>query len=306
MLQILVNCGDGYTDAATITPNQNIRTISIQVSAPNFVVCQVANKLVGGRPVFDQTEQALQPGPITFQNVYGVRFRNFTPGKVAVVQANAYFVGEAVPEGNLPSNVVFTTAGQTGGGLTSNVAPTPLASFPPVGPLDGDICVLELPSTYDPVGGKKIRWILSYNAGDAVWDVIGGPSLYAEVLTLETSTSTSYGDLATVGPSITPPRPGDYEVTIGASMDIVMNVAGCTGLMAYQGAGIAAASDNDAAISAQANAAVARYPGGASTRSREKTSLTTVSALVAKYRIIAGNSVDFQNRFMILRPIRIT
>lgn len=141
MLQILVNCGDDYTDAATIVPNQSIRTISVQVSAPYFAICQVANKIVGGKPVFDQSEQAIQPGPITFTGCYGIRFRNFTPGKVAVVQANAYFVNEAVPEGNLPSTVAFTTAGSTSSGVTT------LASFENL--LAADVAIVNANQYYD-------------------------------------------------------------------------------------------------------------------------------------------------------------
>ena len=237
--------------------------------------------------------------------IFAVRFRDGVSGTHAQVFGALFQEGEVA----FTPGTEFTTKITAGGGSGSpvaNIVPTPLASFPPAGPVDGDLCVLELPATFDPLGGKKLRWMLSYNAGDAVWDAITGAGLYAEVLTLETSSSTVYGDLTTVGPSITLPRPGDYEVTVGASMDIVQNVAGCTGLMAYQGAGIAAASDNDAAISGQANAVVNRYPGGASVRTREKVGLTTASALVAKYRIITGNSVDFQSRFMVVRPLRLT
>lgn len=298
MLQILTNVADGYTDAATLTPNANIRTISVQVSAPNFAICQVANKIVGGRPVFDQSEQAIQPGPITFQGVYGIRFRNFTPGKVAVVQANAYFVGEAVPEGNLPSNVVFTTAGQTGGGLTSNVAPTPLASFPPAAPNDGDICVLELPSAYDPVGGKKIRWILQYNASDLVWDFLGGPPLYAEVQTQENDANAAYGDLATIGPVQTIPRAGDYIISVGHGLS---NNTGNIGFMAYSGAGISA-SDADAAATEN----VTLTAEISAVRERMKTSLNPAgSSVTAKYRF-GNNSVFHQHRWMRITPVRIT
>ena len=42
--------------------------------------------------------------------------------------------------------------------------------------------------------------------------------MFAAIATDETTTSATYVDLATVGPSITVPRAGDYEVTFGATM----------------------------------------------------------------------------------------
>lgn len=303
MLQILVNCGDGYTDAATITPNQNIRTIVCSVSAPNFAVVQVANRMVGGKPQFDQAEQAIQPGPITFTNVYGIRFRNFTAGKVAVIQANAYFVGEAVPEGNIPSSVVFTTGGSTGGGLTSNVAPTPLASFPPASPADGDICVLELPATYDPVGGKKMRWILQYNAADAVWDFLGGPDLYAVIVTQEASASTVYVDLATVGPSITLPRPGDYDIT--AEFD-VWNSGGTINGAYNMGYAIGGSAPSDATAAKGNGGNTNNGPVSGMKRARNL-GLVITNVITAKYRLVNGNGTgEYSNRALIATPVRIT
>jgi opacity protein-like surface antigen len=69
-----------------------------------------------------------------------------------------------------------------------------------------------------------IQWHLAYESGEPTykWRFLGGPPLQATVTASETTTATSPGDLATVGPSITLPRGGDYaadwSVALGANV----------------------------------------------------------------------------------------
>jgi hypothetical protein len=54
-------------------------------------------------------------------------------------------------------------------------------------------------------------WDTALNGGSGAWAVMGGP-LYAEVMTSQTTTSATYVDLATVGPSVTIPAAGIYDI----------------------------------------------------------------------------------------------
>jgi hypothetical protein len=175
-----------------------------------------------------------------------------------------------------------------------------LASFPPAGPIDGQQAILELPSTYDPVGGKKIRWAFAFNSGDAVWDFIGGPALYAEVQTSEGTASTVYAALTTAGPSIVLPRPGDYTVVHGAAMSASAN--GLVGYMSYD-IGATGAVDADAASAGVGSATAVTI---AAARAREKAGLTAVT-LTAKYKgANQPGTATFASRWLKVTPVRIT
>lgn len=76
------------------------------------------------------------------------------------------------------------------------------------------------------------------------WAFQGGPPMYAEVLTSQTTTNVGYVDLTTVGPSITIPFAGWYEITFGA--DVKSSAADVVTKVAVK-LGAAATSDNDSA-----------------------------------------------------------
>ena len=78
---------------------------------------------------------------------------------------------------------------------------------------DGDEVYLEV----DAANG--VMWHLRYVAAETTykWRFLGGPSLVSRVDTQETITSSTYADAATVGPTITLPRGGDYEAEFGGA-----------------------------------------------------------------------------------------
>lgn len=180
-----------------------------------------------------------------------------------------------------------------------NITPTALASFPPANPADGDLCVLELPTAYDPVTSQKIRWLLSYNAAASMWEAIGPAApLYAEITTQETTTSGTYADLPTVGPTISLPRPGDYQIEHGA--DAGINITGHPAVMSYSLLG-AGASDNDAA----GTTAGISVPANSIMRRRLKSGILTAGTAVAKYRTDT-NVGTFLQRWITATPVRLT
>lgn len=294
---INVACQDAYSDAASIMEvwHGNGGTFVVSVQAVRYQV-QYGFQDQGDEAWTD--EAILQPGAGSIdKGAIGIRFRNAVAGSNATV--SAYINPPGRPG-------VQITASQAASGAT-NLVPLPLASFPPSSPSDGDLVVIELPSTYDPVGGKKLRWLVQYNASDAVWDFLGGPPLYAEVLTAEgISLSGGYSDLATVGPSITIPRSGDYIIGVNAPMsgDSGPN----SGAMSYQIGGTAA-SDNDSAEGVTAGGATGAIPfiGAGSTRFREKTGLAATNIVTAKYKNNGSSHTCFFGlRWLLISPVRIT
>lgn len=88
-----------------------------------------------------------------------------------------------------------------------------------------------------------IEWSLVYDASQAKWRYVGGPPLYAAVATEHSTSSTSYTDLASAGPSVTVPLAGAYNIEYHAS---VRGTAGATNdYYASPKLGAAATADAD-------------------------------------------------------------
>jgi hypothetical protein len=208
--------------------------------------------------------------------------------------------GVGVPAGGATGQVLTKTSGtdfatgwQTpaaGGG--SKIATIALASFPPAGPADNDQYWLILPASYDPVAGKVRRWLVTYDATSSAWDVVA-PPLFHEVATAETTASTSYAALATAGPIVTLPRPGDYLIEHGARIADTNRGA----FISYD-IGATGAVDADA-IQTFYNAT--NY----ASRSRQKT-FAAAATLTVKYRLGSAIAITFADRWLKATPIRIT
>jgi len=151
------------------------------------------------------------------------------------------------------------------------------------------------------------NWHLRYNSGSASaykWEYLGGTPLSSEVISANSSSSATYAALSAAGPTITIPRPGDYRVTIGATVTIPNTDGNMTVYMSYD-IGAVAAADADAVrvIGGQQDA------GASIEKSKIKTGLTQV-ALTAKYKRVyidatTGNPT-IQDRWMTLTPVRIS
>lgn len=171
----------------------------------------------------------------------------------------------------------------------------------PASPSGGDRFVLV-----DAVANPTWEWYFRYNAGSSSaykWECIGGAPKYVEVVNAETTTSQSYTNLGTVGPSFTVPRPGDYLLAYGFTGSTI-GPSGTSGVfrqMAMQ-VGVAAAADpvqtptiGDGAISVS--------------RSIRKDGLAASALIQAKYRSsFNGTSVqsEFVSRWLTVMPIRVS
>ncbi len=173
---------------------------------------------------------------------------------------------------------------------TVTVPNTAIGTTFPGSPTDGqEFCYLA-----DSTNG--VVWRFKYRSGSAStykWECIGGLPLFSEVLTDESTTSTTYAALATAGPSVVAPLAGDYDVRIGG---LQYNV-NTNGYMSYD-IGVTGAVDNDAMIQGSG--------GGSQTgsRLRRKTALSAGTNLVAKYKTISG-TMHWQTRWMEVKPVRV-
>lgn len=80
----------------------------------------------------------------------------------------------------------------------------------PSAPSDGQDFYYSLPN-----GGQ---WHFRFNERTGLWDFAGGPPLVSDVGDSEGTTSTSYADLTTDGPSLTMPFAGRYNFNAGANV----------------------------------------------------------------------------------------
>ena len=146
-----------------------------------------------------------------------------------------------------------------------------------------------------------IVWHLRYRSASSSaykWEYVGGPPLSAEITGEQTTTSTSYTDLGTVGPSVTLPLGGDYLVTIAARMNNV--TANQSAIMSYA---IGASTALDADSITQLMNGSANGPLPYNFRERRKTGLSAVT-LTMKYRSTTSTA-GFQDRFIKALPIRV-
>jgi hypothetical protein len=172
----------------------------------------------------------------------------------------------------------------------------PLVSSLPGSPVDGQECY------YLADAVKGIVWHLRYRAASASaykWEVLGGAALADEVMPAESTTSAAYTNLTTVGPQVTVPLAGDYDVTIGANIATPVT-AGTNSSMSYA-IGATAAVDVDRL---RTSAPTANNTWNVGSRTRRKTGLAAATALVAKYKADAPTGY-FEARVMAVLPVRV-
>lgn len=167
-------------------------------------------------------------------------------------------------------------------------------SSPPSSPKEGDLWIL-------PADANGRLWAFRYNATSGSsfkWEFIGGNDLYAYVSTSQTTSSASYADMATVGPSITVPRAGDYTGEFGA----ILNHGASTNQA------LAAVVVNNVASSyAIANTTTGAVNSSSATREYIASGLAAND--VVKLRYVSSNGttlVTISERWLKIRPVRVS
>lgn len=171
------------------------------------------------------------------------------------------------------------------------LASAPIVTTLPATPVDGQECNYLADAT------AGVIWHFVYRSASGRWHHTGGPPLFAKVGSAETRSSSVYGDLTTVGPSLTVPLAGDYNVDIGF---------GGTSGAAANDALMSAAMGAVAAIDADAARANATSNYTSVTESALKVGLAAGAAIVAKYLSADGASASgFRDRWMKVTPVRV-
>lgn len=169
----------------------------------------------------------------------------------------------------------------------------------PASPVDGQEVYFQSSS----MATAGVVWNLRYRAGGGTykWEFLGGSPLTDETGYggTESTTSTSYTDLATVGPSITVPLAGDYIVAIGA--DIQNSTTAWSTYISYA-IGATAASDADGLRVRQPTGGGYEVTAAVSAE-RRKNALAASTALTAKYRVLGGTGIWWR-RWMRVTPVR--
>lgn len=174
----------------------------------------------------------------------------------------------------------------------------PVVTALPGSPVDGQ----EIYLAADAANG--VLWRLRYNAGSASaykWEFLGGPPLWASVAASEIpALGATYVDMTTVGPTVTLPAGvgGDYDVHTGCRM--ALNGAAAIGDMSYSVAGAAALDLTVCTLGGDVNTKAAV------SKSSRNTAVPSAASFVAKYRNSGGgNTVNINNRFIEVRPVRV-
>lgn len=174
--------------------------------------------------------------------------------------------------------------------------------------------VTALPTSPAPEDGQEIIFVadatngvlyhLKYNAGSASpfkWESVGSSWLGADVLTDETTASSTYTNLATVGPTVVAPLAGDYEVEFGCND--YNSTQGLVNNMSFA-VGATAASDNDRTMFQQEGVA-GTISSSTVSRNVTKTGVTAGASLQCKYRVSNAGTANFRYRWIRIRPIRV-
>lgn len=150
----------------------------------------------------------------------------------------------------------------------------------------------------DSLTAPTYAWLFQYEAGisDAnKWVFVGGSPAFAEVDTSEGTTSTTYTDLTTVGPSLTMPRAGIY--TVRASAGIEPDTAAGYGDVGLK-IGAAAATQFLVAGNTTVNGLV----WGAS---EDRITVSASDLVKLQYLRIFGATVLFRRRKLAIIPVRV-
>lgn len=154
--------------------------------------------------------------------------------------------------------------------------------------------------TYVVDATNGVNWHFRYNATSASsykWEAVGPTEKAVEVAASESTASTSYVDLTTVGPSFTVPLAGDYLVRFGMQATAASADVG----VATVKKGAAAASDNDSCVT-PVSAAIT----SSASRQLLVTGLAASDVLKMQYRTAGAVTISFLRRWMFVSPVRVS
>lgn len=144
-------------------------------------------------------------------------------------------------------------------------------------------------------------WAFQYESGisDAnKWMFVGGAAVVVEVLTNEDVSGTSYADISTVGPQVTVPRAGVYDIEFGAHLNWDTSVVGHPSVAPKLGS--ASTSDNDRVYGSFSG----QIPLVAMSRTLRK-SLSASDVVKLQYKSNNAASWQVEKRWLKITPVRV-
>lgn len=173
----------------------------------------------------------------------------------------------------------------------------------PGSPYDGQIVDL-LADSAGSYGGPFL-WRCKYRAataGSYKWHVTGGEALTHFISTGQARASSTFGDLTTVGPTITVPFAGIYVPLVSVYTSVT--VAGAYGLTDVQNGATAADQLESNTFQSVAGGAA----GAGASNTREQGAITVAAAATVVKMVYRGDNVNnatFYDRRLSLRPVRL-
>ena len=171
----------------------------------------------------------------------------------------------------------------------------------PGSPVDGQIIDYVADST------NGVVWRFRYRAASASaykWEFIGGPANYSYVGpndyngTRQTTTSITFGDLSTVGPSFVTPFAGDWDCTYNAEAETTATSTNLRIWVTGDGTPSWNTADSQFFSAAQLN--------GTHANTVRRTSVSSGSTIKVQYAVSnSGTTAYFWNRRLYVTPVRI-
>lgn len=149
-----------------------------------------------------------------------------------------------------------------------------------------------------------IVWRFKYNSGSSSshkWEFVGGSPMSASVATLESTTSTTYTDLSTTGPSVVVPLAGEYDIweSAQASDSVDQQSASVAAKL-----GTASTADTEYAVGTASNGQTDGQ-GFALARRLPARTLAASATVKLQYKCSAGTGY-FKNREIAVTPRRVS
>jgi hypothetical protein len=165
----------------------------------------------------------------TLLDSYAAKPSGIVSGEVPVWNGSAWVRSSVtrIGVGSLGSGSPSSSNFLRGDGTWASAGAPTYQTTLPGSPVDGQQTIFV-----DSTSAPTYAWYLRYNSTLAKWQYIGGLPKVARVNTYESTTSTTYADLTTDGPTFTIPLSGDYDIYFGAAMENNTNgAATIAGLM---------------------------------------------------------------------------
>jgi hypothetical protein len=172
----------------------------------------------------------------------------------------------------------------------------------PPGPLPQVVTVL-------PTGGSDkqlivyetplfgVYWLLRFVAAINRWVYLGGPPRDGTTATSQTTASATFTDLATVGPSVTAPAAGSYDVQWGATIsNNTVNTA------SFMGVKVGTTEPTDANSIQHTESSAGAAAVAETVMGRRRVTAAALDAIVARYRAASGTAT-FSARWLTITPV---